>query len=110
MRLCGQVFDDFADLIKRNLQSAAGIHNVIGAGLFFAVRQLAVQDVRKLLLSHARPFKCPGPLYGRWRTDNDDHIDRLSLKYMGEPKYPWATPGQRRVMMRVEPETLSEYL
>ena len=39
----------------------------------------------------------------------DDHIDRLSLKFTGEPKYQWGEPGQRRVMLRVEPMTLSEY-
>ncbi len=38
----------------------------------------------------------------------DDHIDRLSLKFTGEPEYQWAEPGQQRVMLRVEPEQLAE--
>lgn len=40
----------------------------------------------------------------------DDHIDRLSLKFTGEPEYQWGEPGQRRVMLRIEPESLSEYV
>lgn len=38
----------------------------------------------------------------------EEHINRLSLKYTGEAEYQWREPGQRRVMMRVEPERLAE--
>lgn len=33
----------------------------------------------------------------------DDHIDRLSLKYLGEERYPFRQPGEERVTVRVVP-------
>ena len=35
------------------------------------------------------------------------HIDALSQKYRGETPYPWWTPGERRVLVRIEPERVS---
>lgn len=32
-----------------------------------------------------------------------DSINRLAKKYIGEDEYPWLTPGERRVKLRVEP-------
>jgi PPOX class probable F420-dependent enzyme len=31
------------------------------------------------------------------------HIDSLAKKYLGKDKYPWAQPGQVRVMYEIEP-------
>ena len=36
------------------------------------------------------------------------HIDSLAKKYMGEETYPWRQPDERRVLVRVEPERVSE--
>ena len=33
----------------------------------------------------------------------DDHIDRLSQKYLGEERYPFRQPGEERVTVRVVP-------
>ncbi|WP_405574364.1 PPOX class F420-dependent oxidoreductase [Streptomyces phaeochromogenes] len=30
-------------------------------------------------------------------------MDRLTLKYIGEDRYPWLLPGERRVMILIEP-------
>jgi PPOX class probable F420-dependent enzyme len=31
----------------------------------------------------------------------DEHIDRLAKKYLGQDRYPWRQPGDRRVTVRV---------
>jgi PPOX class probable F420-dependent enzyme len=39
--------------------------------------------------------------------DTDEHnafIDSMAKKYLGEDRYPWAQPGERRVVVRVHPE------
>lgn len=36
----------------------------------------------------------------------DEHIDRLAQKYLGEPRYPWRTPGEQRVIIRVIPSRI----
>jgi PPOX class probable F420-dependent enzyme len=35
------------------------------------------------------------------------HIDVLAKKYIGEDKYPWAQPGEVRVMFEIEPVSAS---
>ena len=37
----------------------------------------------------------------------DDHIDELTKKYMGQPKYPFRRPGEVRVMYEIEPISVS---
>ena len=37
----------------------------------------------------------------------EKHIDSLSEKYRGVTPYPWRRPGERRVLVRVEPERVS---
>jgi PPOX class probable F420-dependent enzyme len=34
----------------------------------------------------------------------DQHIDRLAKKYLGMDRYPNRRPGERRVILRIEPE------
>ena len=38
----------------------------------------------------------------------DRHIDKMAQKYIGEEKYPWKAPGEQRVIVKVEPEHISE--
>ena len=33
----------------------------------------------------------------------DAHIDKLAKKYIGKDKYPWRAPGERRVIIKIEP-------
>jgi PPOX class probable F420-dependent enzyme len=39
----------------------------------------------------------------------EEHIDRLSKKYVDEDSYPWRAPGDRRVIVRIRPERVSDY-
>ena len=39
-------------------------------------------------------------------SDADEHIDALSEKYRGERPYPWRSPEERRVLVRIQPEKL----
>jgi PPOX class probable F420-dependent enzyme len=39
----------------------------------------------------------------------DKHIDKLAKKYLGVDKYPYAKPGEVRVLYRVKPEHVHAY-
>ncbi|MEA2057911.1 MAG: PPOX class F420-dependent oxidoreductase, partial [Actinomycetota bacterium] len=59
----------------------------------------------------------PGEPYRNWSiqgrvvemrtSDGVAVIDRLAEKYLGEPKYPWLTPGMVRVTVIVEPTRIA---
>ncbi|MBA0089241.1 MAG: PPOX class F420-dependent oxidoreductase, partial [Acidobacteria bacterium Pan2503] len=34
----------------------------------------------------------------------DEHIDKLTKKYIGQDKYPYRGPGEVRVIYKIEPE------
>lgn len=40
----------------------------------------------------------------------EEHIDKMSMKYLGKPKYPWddRTPKDPRILIRVEVEHIHE--
>ena len=40
-------------------------------------------------------------------VDADQHIDSLAKKYLGKDKYPFAQPGEVRVMYEIEPKSAS---
>ncbi len=40
------------------------------------------------------------------REGADAHIDKLAKKYLGQDKYPSRAPGERRVIIRIEPDKL----
>ncbi|HZO98458.1 MAG TPA: PPOX class F420-dependent oxidoreductase [Gaiellaceae bacterium] len=39
----------------------------------------------------------------------EEHIDRLSQKYLGEAPYPGRAPGDRRIILRITPERVRTY-
>lgn len=39
----------------------------------------------------------------------DAHIDKLANKYLGRDRYPFRQPGEQRVIIRIEPERVSDY-
>jgi PPOX class probable F420-dependent enzyme len=39
----------------------------------------------------------------------DEHIDKLAKKYLGQDKYPFRAPGERRVMLKIEPEYVAAW-
>jgi PPOX class probable F420-dependent enzyme len=38
----------------------------------------------------------------------EDHIDTLAKKYLGQDKYTWRQPGEKRVILKIQPETIFE--
>ena len=40
-------------------------------------------------------------------TGADDHINKLSQKYLGKPVYPFRQPGEVRVLYKIEPDKVS---
>jgi PPOX class probable F420-dependent enzyme len=41
------------------------------------------------------------------QTGADEHINKLSQKYLGKPVYPFRQPGEVRVLYKIEPEKVS---
>lgn len=39
----------------------------------------------------------------------DPHIDKLSMKYEGKPKYPYMIPGERRLKITIRPERVATH-
>jgi len=50
-----------------------------------------------------------GRVSERTHEGADEHIDKLAKKYMGVDSYPYRQPGEQRVIIRVEPETVHVY-
>lgn len=40
------------------------------------------------------------------REGADDHIDALAKKYINKDKYPFAQPGEQRVILKIQPEKI----
>jgi len=38
----------------------------------------------------------------------DEHIDKLAKKYLGQDKYPWHNPKEKRVIIKIKPEKVLE--
>ena len=38
----------------------------------------------------------------------DAHIDKLAKKYLGQDTYPYRQPGEQRLIVRIEPDHVSE--
>ena len=39
----------------------------------------------------------------------DEHIDKLAYKYLGKETYPWRSPTEQRVIVRVTPKRVHAY-
>jgi PPOX class probable F420-dependent enzyme len=37
----------------------------------------------------------------------DAHVDNLAKKYLGKDKHPWRAPGEKRVILEIEPTHIS---
>ena len=37
----------------------------------------------------------------------DEHIDALAKKYLGQDRYPFRQPGERRLILKIEPDAVS---
>ena len=38
-----------------------------------------------------------------------EHIDRLAEKYLGQDKYPYLGPDERRVIIKIHPELVDSF-
>jgi hypothetical protein len=38
-----------------------------------------------------------------------EHIDEMAKKYLGEDKYPYLGPGERRVIIKIQPQIVDGY-
>jgi PPOX class probable F420-dependent enzyme len=38
----------------------------------------------------------------------DEHIDRLTQKYLGQERFPWRQPGRQHVILRIKPHHVTE--
>ena len=36
----------------------------------------------------------------------DEHIDKMAKKYLGAEKYPFRAPGEKRVLLKIKPESV----
>lgn len=67
-------------------------------------------EVDMLLLDPKNMFrwlKVRGRLAETTTQGADEHIDRLSLRYTGNPKYQNRQPGEQRITLKVEPGSIS---
>ena len=37
----------------------------------------------------------------------DEHIDKLAMKYLGKDKYPFRQPSEKRIILKIRPETIT---
>ena len=54
-----------------------------------------------------RYLEVRGHVAQRTRDGADSHIDAMAKKYLGKDKYPYAQPGEVRVIYKVEPEHIT---
>jgi PPOX class probable F420-dependent enzyme len=62
------------------------------------------------LLDPANPYRyleVRGRVVDITETGADDHINKLSKKYLGNPVYPFRQPGEVRVIYKIEPEKVN---
>jgi PPOX class probable F420-dependent enzyme len=52
-------------------------------------------------------FEVRGRVVSFTEKGANEHIDKMAQKYLGQPKYPWGSPGEVRVVYTVEPEHVS---
>jgi len=38
----------------------------------------------------------------------EDHIDKMAKKYTGRDKYPWRVPGEKRIIIKIQPDHISD--
>ena len=55
-----------------------------------------------------RYLEVRGHVAERSRNGADEHIDSMSMKYLGQNKYPYRQPNEVRVIYRIEPEHINK--
>lgn len=47
-----------------------------------------------------------GKVIEQTTRDADKHIDKMAKKYLGVDKYPFAMPGEKRILLRILPQKI----
>ena len=47
-----------------------------------------------------------GKVIEQTNADADKHIDKMAKKYLGVDKYPFATPGEKRILLKIVPQKI----
>ena len=87
--------------------------NVIVNTAMGRVKQKNVQEDPKVSITvqdGANPYSyiyIKGTVIEQRTEGADEHIDKLSERYIGK-KYPYRTPGEKRVMIIIKPEKIVE--
>jgi PPOX class probable F420-dependent enzyme len=48
-----------------------------------------------------------GTVVEQTTKEADEHIDKLAKKYLGKDKYPYRSPTEKRVMLKIKPEHIA---
>ena len=67
-------------------------------------------DVAVCIVDPANPYRyltVTGMVESVEGTGALQHMDKLAQRYLKVPKYPWATPGERRLLFRIRPTRVS---
>jgi PPOX class probable F420-dependent enzyme len=62
------------------------------------------------IIDPANPYRhiaIRGHIAAETEQGADAHIDSLAKKYLGKDKYPFARPGEQRVIFEIEPDSVS---
>jgi PPOX class probable F420-dependent enzyme len=87
----------------------AGEHLIIGTGEGSLKAKNTRRDPRVALSitdpdNPYRYLEVRGRVAERTLQGADAHIDKMAKKYLGQDKYPYAQPGEVRVMYKIRPE------
>lgn len=61
------------------------------------------------VFDHNNPYNMVsirGRVIEQTRTGADEHIDKLAKKYFGVDKYPFRSPSETRVILKIKPEKI----
>ena len=47
-----------------------------------------------------------GKVVEQTTTDADNHADKMAKKYLGVDKYPFAAPGEKRILLKIIPQKI----
>jgi PPOX class probable F420-dependent enzyme len=62
------------------------------------------------VISRAKPYAfvaIRGRVIEITREGAEEHIDSLAKQYMGQERYPFRQPGERRVILKIEPQSVT---
>ena len=47
-----------------------------------------------------------GTIVEKTNLGADEHIDKMAKKYLGADKYPFRAPGEKRILLKIRPESV----